>query len=680
MDPKNMHNLRGAFTPKRLNLVGGAHAGKASRALLSIVLAAWLTLTAFGGAEAFTAGEIAAARSAIASFDKGDIAGAYQTAERAHFPLLVKLITWMDLTRPGTNADFPTISAFVEQNQDWPNQALLRKHAEDAITDGTPPAQVIAWFQRFAPQGPNGAGRYVDALTATGKRDEAAATARQFLVDGTMTGGQVIEFSSRYQSLLRQVDFELRADRLIWSGNSGDATQLLPYLSPATRAIIQTRIALASQASNAQTLLSQLPAQDQTDLGLLFERMRWLRRQNRDSEAIALLAVAPPTLPHADLWWNERAILARRALENGDPKTAYELARDHRQASGTALADGEWFSGWLALRYLNDPKNALAHFELMKTNVATPISVARADYWAGRAEEALGEAAAAARDYGAAAKHFETFYGQLALAKIHPSAHLVLPPQPVVAGLDARAFTNRELVEVTQLLAEIGLPSRGDPFVRRMVDLARTPEDALLAMRLAKQNKSLAAEVQVSKKLMQGGMEVLADGYPVIGELGPRTPEPSLTHAIIRQESMFDAGAVSPSGALGLMQLMPATARNVASKLKLKRFNTDTLTADPRSNVMLGASYLSELVDRFGGSYVLAIAAYNAGPGRVAGWLRDNGDPRPKLDDVIDWIEKIGVSETRNYVQRVMENLEIYRARVAGGGGAPNEIDRDLVR
>ena len=353
---------------------------------------------------------------------------------------------------------------------------------------------------------------------------------------------------------------------------------------------------------------------------------------------------------------------------------------DHRQASGTALADGEWFSGWLALRYLNDPKNALAHFELMKTNVATPISVARADYWAGRAEEALGEAAAAARDYGAAAKHFETFYGQLALAKIHPSAHLVLPPQPVVAGLDARAFTNRELVEVTQLLAEIGLPSRGDPFVRRMVDLARTPEDALLAMRLAKQNKSLAAEVQVSKKLMQGGMEVLADGYPVIGELGPRTPEPSLTHAIIRQESMFDAGAVSPSGALGLMQLMPATARNVASKLKLKRFNTDTLTADPRSNVMLGASYLSELVDRFGGSYVLAIAAYNAGPGRVAGWLRDNGDPRPKLDDVIDWIEKIGVGETRNYVQRVMENLEIYRARVAGGGGAPNEIDRDLVR
>jgi soluble lytic murein transglycosylase len=235
------------------------------------------------------------------------------------------------------------------------------------------------------------------------------------------------------------------------------------------------------------------------------------------------------------------------------------------------------------------------------------------------------------------------------------------------------------LVQVTQLLGDIGLSSRGDPFVRRMVELARTPEDALLAMRLAKQNNSLAAEVQVAKKLMQGGMPVLADGYPVIGQLGPTEPEPSFVHAIIRQESMFDAGAVSPSGALGLMQLMPATARGVAGKLNIKRFNTATLTTDPRSNVRLGAAYLADMVDRFDGSYVMAAAAYNAGPGRVSGWLRDNGDPRPKLDDTIDWIEKISVGETRNYVQRVMENLEIYRARVAGGA-APNAIDKDLVR
>jgi soluble lytic murein transglycosylase len=198
-------------------------------------------------------------------------------------------------------------------------------------------------------------------------------------------------------------------------------------------------------------------------------------------------------------------------------------------------------------------------------------------------------------------------------------------------------------------------------------------------MRLAKTNNSLAAEVQVSKKLMQGGMPVLADGYPVIAPLGPREPEPALIHAIIRQESMFDAGAVSPSGALGLMQLMPATARSVAGKLKVKRFRPAQLTQDPRFNVTLGSDYLADLIDHFNGSYVMAIGGYNAGPGRVSGWLRDNGDPRPRLEDTIDWIEKIGVTETRNYIQRVMENLGVYRARI-GGGSAPNTIARDLVR
>jgi len=257
----------------------------------------------------------------------------------------------------------------------------------------------------------------------------------------------------------------------------------------------------------------------------------------------------------------------------------------------------------------------------------------------------------------------------------------MLPPQPSVAGLEARAFGNRELVQVAQLFNAIGLSNRADPFIRRVGELARTPDDALLAMRLAKTNNSLAAEVSVAKKLMQGGMPLLADGYPFIEPLGPKAPEPALIHAIIRQESQFDAGVESPSGALGLMQLMPATAKGVAAKLKIKKHSTDLLTADPRYNVTLGSAYLASLVDQFGGSYVMAIAAYNAGPGRVNGWVRDNGDPRhASLDDMIDWIEKIDVSETRNYVQRVVENLEVYRARMTRELAAPNKISGDLVR
>ncbi len=638
-----------------------------------------LLLTAAVPAKAFTATETAAARAAMADIDRGRYDDAYDAAEHADFPLLKKLVTWFDMTRPGTSADFPRISAFIEQNQDWPQQALLKKHAEDAITDNTPSDQVVSWFQMFPPQGSNGAGRYIDALNTTSHHAQAEATARQFLIEGTMTGTQLSEFVGRYQPMLREVDFELRADRLIWAGDTDDATTVLPFLGSGPRAVAQTRIAFETQSSNAQSLLAQLSRDQQNDLGLLYDRMRWLRRQNRDDEAIALLRIAPPTLPHAELWWNERAILARRALESGDAKTAYELARDHRQASGSALADGEWLSGWIALRFLHDPKDALDHFKRMLDTVSTPISIARAAYWTGRTEEAMNDNVAAFRDYQKASGYIGTYYGQLALAKVSANARLVLPPQPQIAGLDARAFSNRELVQVTELLGAIGLSSRGDPFVRRLVELARTPEDALLAMRLAKTNNSLAAEVQVSKKLMQGGMQLLSDGYPVIAQLGPKTPEPALVHAIIRQESLFDAGAVSPSGALGLMQLMPATARNVAGKLKMKRFNPKALTVDPRTNVVLGSDYLAGLVDHFNGSYVMAIAGYNAGPGRVSGWLETNGDPRPKLDDTIDWIEKISVSETRNYVQRVIENLQIYRARLAGGS-APNGIAKDLAR
>ena len=659
-----------------ISLVGVAPRGKATALILTVALA--FTVAARPAA-AFTDSEMKAARAAIADVDHGKWDDARQIAQHAHFPLLAKLVEWLDLTRPGANADFDTLAGFIDQNQDWPSQALLKRHAEEAITDSTPPAKVVDWFQRNAPLGAVGAGRDIDALNATGRHDQAAATARQFLIDGSMSASQLTQFATRYAPLLRPADFQLRADRLVWAGDTDGAGAALPYLPNDARAIIQTRIALAAGAPNAQAMLSHLSTAQQSDLGILYDRMRWLRKQNRDAEAIALLDIAPPTLPHADQWWNERAVLARRALENGDPKTAYKLARDHRQASGAALADGEWLSGWIALRFLHDPKAAIDHFDRMLSTVGTPISVARAGYWAGRAKEELGDQFGAQADYARAAAHIGTFYGQLAMAKVNPAARLILPAQPAVAGLESRAFGNRELVQVAELYNAIGLQNRAAIFVRRIGELARTPDDALLAMRLAKVTNSLAAEVSVSKKLMQGGMPLLVDGYPYIAPLGPKAPEPALIHAIIRQESLFDAGAVSPSGALGLMQLMPATAKNVAGKLKVKH-KVDLLTEDPSYNVKLGSAYLADLVDHFSGSYVMAIAGYNAGPSRVGGWLRDNGDPRPKLDDMIDWIEKIGVSETRNYVQRVIENLEIYRARMTRGYSTPNTIDHDLMR
>jgi len=675
MDPKNMHNLRGAFAHMAANLVGGVRPGKASLRITAVVCCMLFAAPA----QAFTPAETAATRSALADIDHGRWDDAYQAADRAHFPLLAKLVGWLDYTQQGTATDFAHVSAFIQANPDWPSQNTLRKRAEDVIGDADAATTLVPWFQRFAPLTPGGAGHYIDALNATNQHAAAEATVREFLVDGTMTSEQVAEFGRRYQPMLREVDYELRVDRLIWARNVQEASAELSYLNPAARAVAQTRIAFANGAADAMGMFAQLSHDQQNDLGLLYDRMRWMRKQNRDSEAIALLEIAPPTLPHADLWWAERAALARRALESGDVKTAYALARDHRQASGGALADGAWFSGWLALRFLHDPKAAAVHFKTMQDTVKFASSIARADYWMGRTQEELGDQAAAMAQYKAAAAYIGTYYGQLALAKINPSARLTLPAQPEVDGLEARSFGNRELVQVAELFTAIGQSDLGEPFIRRLIELARTPEDSLLAMHLAKANNTVAAQVRVAKKLMsEDKMPVLVDGFPLVKPV-PQAPEPALIHAIIRQESEFNQKALSPSGALGLMQLMPATARETAAKMKIRKFNVKALTVDPRTNIAIGSNYLKGLVDKFDGSYVMAIASYNSGPGHVLTWREENGTPHDNLDNAIDWVEKITLTETRNYVQRVLENLQIYRARLAGGS-APNEITKDLVR
>ena len=658
------------------NLVGSVRPGKASLCITVVAICVFFAPPA----PAFTAAETSATRTALADADRGRWDDAYQAAAHANFPLLTKLITWLDYTNQGTAADFNHVSAFILANPDWPSQNTLRKRAEDVIGDADAATTLVPWFQRYAPFTPGGAGHYIDALNATNQHAAAEATARQFLVDGTMTAGQVGEFAGRYQPMLREVDYELRVDRLIWARNVQEASAELSYLNPAARAVAQTRIAFADGLADAMGMFSQLSRDQQNDLGLLYDRMRWMRKENRDSEAIALLQIAPPTLPHADLWWAERAALARRALESGDAKTAYELARDHRQASGGALADGEWFSGWLALRFLHDPKAAAAHFKTMQDSVKFASSIARADYWMGRTQEELGDQVEAMSQYKAASAYIGTYYGQLALAKINPTARLTLPAQPEIDGLEARSFDNRELVQVAELFTAVGESDLGEPFIRRLIELARTPEDSLLAMHLAKANNTVAAQVRVAKKLMsEDKMPVLVDGFPLVKPM-PQAPEAALVHAIIRQESEFNQKALSPSGALGLMQLMPGTARETATKMKMRKFNVKTLTTDPRTNIAIGSNYLNGLVDRFDGSYVMAIASYNSGPGHVLTWREENGTPRDEgLDKAIDWVEKITLTETRNYVQRVLENLQIYRARLAGGS-APNNITKDLVR
>ncbi|MDB5365219.1 MAG: putative lytic transglycosylase [Rhodospirillales bacterium] len=649
--------------------------GIVKKALAAAVLALpFLVVSLVIGAPAARADQIAVARSAINAADAGRWSEAYDTASRE--PLIKKLITWMDIARPASPVAFDDIAKFVAVNPDWPLPQTMRMRAEDSLLPGADPAKVVAFFQQYPPLMPNGATAYAEALRARGDEAGAVATLRKFFADGKMTSPQVRDFIARHGPSLRADDYWLRADRLVWDGDIEGAQPLVPWMNGEPQAQIQARIALTQDAGNADAAFTRLSEDSQMQPGVAFERAKWLRRHDRDLDAIAILDATAPTVPRPEKWWNERNLLARRALDRGAVDDAYRIAAEHRQIDGLSYNDAEWLAGFIALRGKDDPNRAERHFLDMSKKVQTPISVARANYWLGRAREKRGDEPGARAAYEIAARHIHTFYGQLAHAKVHPGKPLVLPPQPSPSPSELVAFGRHENVEVARLLARLDEDRRADIFVRRIVELADKPVDALLALRLAKETNDTPVVVQLAKKLAQNGVAVLSDGYPTV-PLPNAHPEPALVNAIIRQESLFNPGAVSSAGAQGLMQLMPATASAMAKMIKVKHKVAQLL--QPAHNVQLGSVYLEQLVDRFGGSYVMAVAGYNAGPGRPAAWRRGELDPKANLERAIDFVERIPFAETRNYVQRVLENVSIYRCKLAGGS-APLRIEQDLTR
>ncbi|WP_420241708.1 lytic transglycosylase domain-containing protein [Roseiterribacter gracilis] len=625
-------------------------------------------------APAARADQLSVARSAINAADAGRWSEAYDTASRD--PLVKKLITWMDITRPASPVAFDDIAKFVAVNPDWPLPQTMRMRAEDALVPGADPAKVVAFFQQYPPLMPNGATAYAEALRARGDEAGAVATLRKFFADGKMTISQVRDFAAKHGASLRPDDYWLRADRLVWDGDVEGAQVLVPWMNGEPQAQIQARIALAQNISSAEPAFAKLSEDSQMQPGVAFERAKWLRRHDRDVESISILDATAPTVPRPEKWWNERNILARRALDRGAYDDAYRIAAEHRQIDGVSYNDAEWLAGYIALRCKDDPNRAERHFLDMSKKVQTPISVARANYWLGRAREKRGDEPGARAAYEIASRHMHTFYGQLAHAKVHPGKPLTLPLQPSPSGTDLAAFGRQENVEVARLLTRLDETRRANIFVRRVVELADKPVDAMLALKLAKEINDTPSVIELAKKLAQNGVAVLSDGYPTIAT--PARPEAAFVNAIIRQETTFNPTAVNPnSGATGLMQLMPATAQEIAKKLKIKHKTAQLL--QPAHNVQLGSYYLGQLVDRFGGSYVMAAAGYNAGPGRPISWRRGELDPKANLERAIDFVERIPFAETRNYVQRVLESVSVYRAKLAGGT-APLQIEHDLTR
>ena len=584
-------------------------------------------------------------------------------AVRAGNPLAEKIVNWMWLTTPASTASFEKISNFIDQEPGWPRQNRLRRRAEESLTAKTPNEVVFNWFRHRKPATVDGSMRLAAAYLATGRRAEAAGLLRRTWIEGNFGARQERQFYRRYRKHLTRDDHIERLDRLLWQGRRYPVRRMYRRVNTKYRALAEARLTLRLFRGGVDRAISRVPDELQSHPGLVYERLRWRRRKGRDLDARELLVDPPTDLIQPERWWRERAILARRALQAGHVSEAYNIAQQHGLTEGAGFVEAEWLSGWIALRFLKEEADSYPHFAKVYRVSRYPISRARGAYWAGRAAEAMGDIPRSRFWYRTAAGFPTTYYGQLAASRYRRDASLEIPVSPHIDSIEDAAFETHELVRAARLLAGVRNPKLIEPFIRRLNQIGRTPGWRSQVTELAGRGGRDDLAVFTAKQAYREGVGLGEAGYPTLSAPVRKGLEKSFLLALIRQESAFNRNAVSHAGARGLMQIMPRTAQRVAKSIR-KPYDRRRLTEDPDYNLNLGQAYLTGLLEEFRGSYILSLAAYNAGPGRARRWMRKYGDPRDAAVDAVDWVEQIPFNETRNYVQRVIENLHVYRQQL----------------
>lgn len=603
------------------------------------------------------------ARAALQEAEKQRWSKARATAAQASEPLVGEIIDWIYLRDEKSGATFHAIAAFIDAHPEWPRLRTLRRRAEQALPASLPNAQILAWFQRHAPVSGAGKRRLGEALLATGDAGHGETLIREAWIEHDFDSRDEKSFLARHKKSLTKQDHIARLDRLLWDRKSSAARRQLKRVDKGHQRLALARLALIKRAGGVDAAIKRVPAALRGDPGLIYERVRWRRRAGLDEGARSLLANPPTDLGRPGLWWRERHALARSALGDGNASAAYELAAKHGQTAASGIAEAEWLAGWIALRFLNQPDLAYQHFVAMHKVVAMPISLGRGAYWSARAAEAAGTPTEAERWYRRAAAQPTTFYGQLATVALGQKS-LTLPPSPAPAINDVSSFEKRSPVRAARLLGEIAEIDLMVIFLGHLVDMSKVPAEHAYISMIGLEYGLPTVAVRVAKHAARSGDVILPAAYPVLPVFvsaaanGPL--DAGLLLGLSRQESELDTRVISRAGARGLMQLMPGTAKLVAKRLGMP-YKRARLTQDGAYNVRLGADYLATLIQDYKGAHALALAAYNAGPGRVKRWIRENGDPRDPAVDVIDWIEMIPFSETRNYVQRVLESAQVYR-------------------
>jgi soluble lytic murein transglycosylase len=644
------------------------------RLFVSLGLA--IAVTSVAQAQTLSQADVAATRAALAAAQAGNWSLAYADASPITDPLPIKMLRWLDYASPGAPGRFVDIADFIEKNPDWPHQKALRKHAEEALA-GETDAVAADWFKRYRPVSAVGEVRAAEILLNSGDVAGGTAALRAVWVTGAFNALDEKSFLAAHGAAIRPEDDETRLDRLLWAGKTEAARRMLTRVPADYRALAEARLALALQAAAGDMLVARVPVQLRSDSGLLYEELRWRREKDMTDAAVEILRANPGDPLQPDAWWHERQIIARRLLAGGNADLAYRIAEQHGVLDGKAYADADFLLGYIALRFKKDPALAFDDFAHILTRADTPYAKSRAGYWGGRAAEAEAKPDLARKWYAAGAEHMATFYGQLAAHQLGDDAPPHPTPEPVPTSAERAAFDGNDVVRATRIFFSLGDREHSKIFLLDLADGAKTPTQFAMVAALAEQNGRIDLAIVVAKRAIAAGTPLMIHGYPIVAIPVGGNTESALLFAVIRQESGFDVDAVSPAGARGLMQLMPATASFISGKLG-EPFSMPRLTMDGLYNIALGRGYLQQMIDDFGGSYALAIASYNAGPGRVRQWLGEYGDPRGGKIDMVDWIETIPIDETRLYVQRVLENLQVYRGQ--NGRNSAFSLVSDLAR
>ncbi len=573
---------------------------------------------------------------------------------------------------------FVDYANFLLAHPGWPGETSRRAAAEAALGSGTDaPSLAIRFFERFPPLTAAGRIRYAEALAITGRRAEADDLARRAWRSGILRPADESAILTGFASALSPADHDARMDALLWQDARTTAARQIGYSSPQKRALFEARLALRTNAPDAQDRAVAVEALGARDPGFIADRASWFRNNGASGSARSLLArprVLDSRPGNVEQWYEVLLTNARAAESDRQFALAYAIASqvDDAVAPGTDISDLGlgirddytslvWLAGTVAMQKLGRPADAIGMFDRYSRGSRTPTTQSKGLYWAGRAAELAGQSAVARTYFERAAAYSDLFYGQLAAERL--GFELKAPP-PVdfrQASPAARAaFYNRETVRVAQMLGTLGRAEDQGYFLRQIAADATSAEDHLLATELSRTLNRPDLGVMVGRSALRNGLnDYTVAGYPSVSVPPGQDGNFTIIHAIARQESQFDKAAVSHAGARGLMQLMPGTAREVAGQLGMS-YDRAALTVDTDYNIRLGSSYIQRMLDYYGGSYPLAVAAYNAGPGNVNKWIRANGDPRTPGVDMLEWIENIPIFETKNYVHRVLENAVVY--------------------